>query len=255
FARAELEVMKTQLREALGASVRLSAESVGSTSMDLPEVPGVLANDPQLEKVMREQLRLIMTRSQSLESSVSRIGELITEKEAHIAEPDAQVTVYTSQLEIVTEELGQLETLAGQDLISNQRVNEMRRSKAEIEGQLAGVRSASASTQSSIAELRLQSDQTVSDFRTQAIADLRLVSQTIAEVTEKIIAAEARLARLEIRAPIDGTVHESIVHTVGGVVGSGEDIMLIVPRAVHLVVDLRVQPSDISRLHVGQEAD
>src|SRR5690606_21948105 len=65
----------------------------------------------------------------------------------------------------------------------------------------------------------------------------------------------ARLARLEIRAPIDGIVHESIVHTVGGVVGSGEDIMLIVPRAVHLVVDLRVQPSDISRLHVGQEAD
>jgi HlyD family secretion protein len=131
----------------------------------------------------------------------------------------------------------------------------MRRSKAEIEGQLASVRSAIASTQSSIAELRLQSDQTVSDFRSQALAELQTVSQTIAEVTEKIIAAEARLARLEIRAPIDGTVHDSIVQTVGGVVGSGEDIMLIVPRAVHLVVDLRVQPSDISRLHVGQEAD
>ncbi|MHA6692450.1 HlyD family type I secretion periplasmic adaptor subunit [Devosia sp. A449] len=255
FAQAELGVMKTQLREALGASARLSAESIGSTSMELPQVPSVLDADPLLEQVVRDQLRLLLTRKQSLDSSVSRIAELITEKEALIAGQQAQITAYSSQLEIVTNELQQLETLAGQELISNQRVNEMRRSKAEIEGQLAGVQSAIASTQSSIAELRLQSEQTVSDFRSQALTELQAVSQTIAEVIEKIIAAQARLMRLEIRAPIDGTVHESIVHTVGGVVSPGEELMLIVPRAVHLVVDLRVRPTDVSRLHVGQLAD
>lgn len=255
FARAELGVMKTQLREALGTSARLAAESVGSTSMEMPEIPSVLEGDPLLEKAMKDQLRLLLTRKQSLDSSVSRIGELITEKEALIEGQEAQITAYTNQLDIVTAELAQLETLTGQALVSAQRVNEVRRSKAEIEGQLAGVRSAIASTQSSIAELRLQSDQTVSDFRSQALGELQSVSQTIAEVGEKVIAAEARLARLEIRAPVDGTVHESSVHTVGGVVSPADVLMLIVPRAVHLVVDLRVSPTEVSRLHVGQAAD
>lgn len=255
FARAELGVMKTQLREALGTSARLSAESVGSTAMEMPEIPSVLEGDPLLEKAMKDQLRLLLTRKQSLDSSVSRIGELITEKEALIEGQEAQITAYTNQLDIVTAELAQLETLTGQALVSAQRVNEVRRSKAEIEGQLAGVRSAIASTQSSIAELRLQSDQIVSDFRSQALGELQNVSQTIAEVSEKVIAAEARLARLEIRAPVDGTVHESSVHTEGGVVSPADVLMLIVPRAVHLVVDLRVSPTEISRLHVGQPAD
>ncbi|WEJ34190.1 HlyD family type I secretion periplasmic adaptor subunit [Devosia sp. SD17-2] len=255
FAQAELGVMKTQLREALGTSARLSAESVGSTSMTMLKVAGVLEGDPLLEQVLVEQLRLLMTRKQSLDSSVSRIKELMTEKEALIAGQEAQITAYSSQLDIVTEELGQLETLTGQALVSNQRVNDVRLSKAEIEGQLAGVRSAIASTQSSIAELRLQSEQTVSDFRSQALVELQRVSQTIAEVSEKIIAAEARLARLEIRAPVDGIVHESSVHTVGGVVSPADVLMLIVPRAVHLVVDLRVRPTDVTRLHVGQPAD
>lgn len=255
LARAELGVMKTQLREAIGKSARLSAESIGSTSMETPAAAGIAADDPLLERIMVEQLRLLMTRKQSLDSSVSRINELITEKQALIEGQEAQIAAYTRQLDIVTEELGQLETLTEQALVSNQRVNEVRRSRAEIEGQLAGVRSAIASTQSSIAELRLQSDQTVSDFQSTALGELQAVSQTIAELTEKIIVAEARLSRLEIRAPIDGTVHDSTVHTVGGVVSPADVIMLIVPRAVHLVVDLRVTPADVSRLYVGQIAD
>lgn len=255
FAQAELGVMKAQLREALATSARLTAESVGSTSMETPVAPGLPTDDPLLEDVLVDQLRLLMTRKQSLDSSVSRINELVTEKQALIEGQEAQIAAFESQLAIVTEELSQLEQLTDQALVSNQRVNEVRRSKAEIEGQLAGVRSSIASTQSSIAELRLQADQLVSDFRSAALAERQTVSQKIAEVSEKIIVAEARLARLEIRAPIDGIVHDSTIHTVGGVVSPADVLMLIVPPAEHLVVDLRVTPADVSRIHAGQDAD
>jgi len=255
YAQAELEVLMTKLRDAIGTRARLTAESVGSTAMEPPDLPDILEDDSEIERVMIDQLALMLSRQQSLDSSVLRIDELIGEKEALIEGLNAQLAAYQSQLAVVTEELGQLETLAGQDLVSNQRLNEIKLRKAEIEGELASVVSSVASTQSSIAELRLQSDQTVSDFRSEALAELPLVSQTVAETSEKIIAAQARLSRLDIRSPIDGTVHESSVHTVGGVVSPGDALMLIVPRATHLVVDLRVKPAEVSRLHVGQEAD
>jgi len=61
--------------------------------------------------------------------------------------------------------------------------------------------------------------------------------------------------RIDIRAPIDGVVHQSTAHTVGGVIApGGEPIMLVVPESDKLTVEARVAPQDIDQLHVGQAA-
>jgi HlyD family secretion protein len=49
-------------------------------------------------------------------------------------------------------------------------------------------------------------------------------------------------------------VHQSSVHTLGGVIGAGETIMMIVPRADKLSVEARVAPQDIDQLRLGQPA-
>lgn len=255
YARAELEIILAQLRENLGARARLTAESLGQSALATETVPGIELDDAKLSTVMTDQLHLFLTRRQSVDNAVARIAELITQKEASIVGQQQQLTAYASQMSVIVDELGQQETLAGKGLVSSQRLNEIKRSKAEIEGEVAAVQASIAATKSSIAELHLQSEQEVADFRSDALNELQQVSQTVAELSEKVIAAQARLARLEIRAPIDGTVHESTVHTVGGVVSPGEALMLIVPRAVHLVVDLRVNPYEVSKLQVGQAAD
>lgn len=71
---------------------------------------------------------------------------------------------------------------------------------------------------------------------------------------EKKVAAEDQLRRIDIRAPQDGVVHQSSVHTVGGVIAQGEPIMLIVPEFEALVVEARLQPQDIDQVRVGQAA-
>ncbi len=62
------------------------------------------------------------------------------------------------------------------------------------------------------------------------------------------------LARVDIRAPQDGTVHEMSVHTVGGVVAPGEAMMMIVPVGDTLDVEARIAPRMIDQVHVGQTA-
>lgn len=63
-----------------------------------------------------------------------------------------------------------------------------------------------------------------------------------------------RLARTEIRAPQAGIVHESLLHTVGGVVGAGETLMLIVPTDDPLLVNVRIDPINIDKVVAGQDA-
>ena len=49
-------------------------------------------------------------------------------------------------------------------------------------------------------------------------------------------------------------MYQLAVHTVGGVIASGETIMQIVPRADALVVEAKVAPQDIDQIAVGASA-
>jgi HlyD family secretion protein len=155
---------------------------------------------------------------------------------------------------VVREQLGQLSTLREKELVSAQQVNDSKRNEADLAGQIATVKASITGTQSSILELTMQSAQVTSDFRSDALAELQKVSQTVSELMQRKIEIESRLQRLEIRAPIAGTVHESRVHTLGGVIAQGDTLMKIVPDQEHLQLDMRVNPVEVSKLHVGQAA-
>ena len=91
---------------------------------------------------------------------------------------------------------------------------------------------AGAQARGKIAETELQIVQVDRDLASEVAKELREADAKIGEFLERKVAAEDQLKRIDIRAPIDGVVHQSTAHTVGGVItASGEPIMLIVPEA------------------------
>lgn len=59
---------------------------------------------------------------------------------------------------------------------------------------------------------------------------MREINDKIGEFVERKVTAEDQLRRIDIRAPQNGMVLQSTVHTVGGVITAGDAIMLIVPE-------------------------
>jgi hemolysin D len=57
-----------------------------------------------------------------------------------------------------------------------------------------------------------------------------------------------------LRAPVDGSVQQLKVHTVGGVVPAAEPLMLIVPRDAPIEVESQVENRDVGFLRTGQSA-
>ena len=76
-------------------------------------------------------------------------------------------------------------------------------------------------------------------MRAEVGKDLGEIRGKTSELLERKVAAEDQLRRVEIRSPIDGTVYQSSVHTVGGVITPGEQIMLVVPRDDALIVEAK----------------
>ena len=61
------------------------------------------------------------------------------------------------------------------------------------------------------------------------------------------------LSRSTVRAPTSGYVMALIPNSVGAVVGSGEQLLEVVPDVEKLIVDVQMSPMDIDRIRVGQE--
>jgi HlyD family secretion protein len=116
-----------------------------------------------------------------------------------------------------------------------------------LKAETARSRGAASETQLKILQLE-------EDHRAEVLAKLAETRTKVVSLLEQKIAAESRLQRVDIVAPLSGIAHEVAVHTIGGVVGPGETLMMIVPQDEDLVLDARVEPREIDDLHVGQSA-
>ena len=71
---------------------------------------------------------------------------------------------------------------------------------------------------------------------------------------ERLVAVQDVLTRTHIVAPQAGKVIGLMAHTVGGVIEPGEPILHLVPSGTPLIVEGRIRPTDIDRVHAGQTA-
>jgi HlyD family secretion protein len=111
-----------------------------------------------------------------------------------------------------------------------------------------------AQAKGKIAEVELQIIQIDQDLRTEVGKDLIETRSKLSELAERKIAAVDQLNRIDIRAPQSGRVHQLAVHTVGGVIAPGEQIMLIVPDSDALAIEVKITPREIDQVYVGQLA-
>jgi HlyD family secretion protein/epimerase transport system membrane fusion protein len=80
------------------------------------------------------------------------------------------------------------------------------------------------------------------------------VRTNLADIEERMRAAQAVLQRTTITAPAAGIVVSSTYNSQGSVIGPGEKIMEILPTSSGLIVDAKLRPKDIDQVHVGQQA-
>jgi HlyD family secretion protein len=251
--RANLDVVLSQAREAIAKLARLSAESTGAENLEMPAIAKDWPEDALLSALFESQDSLRQSRKAATDGQVARLNEQISQQERLIEGLQAQQAAGKQQLDMLTTESQNLGKLLEDKLIEASKVNSLKRDLAQIQGEQGRILAAIASAGASIAELQLQRAQVHDDFRSEVLTELQTTNQAIAELLQNKIAAEDRLSRIEIRAPISGTVHESIVQTVGGVAAAGETLMLVVPEEKRLLIDARVSALDVDKVHVDQE--
>jgi HlyD family secretion protein len=252
--RANLTIYTKGLDELTARKARLQAERDGRNSLTFPPDLLTRANDPDVADIIASERRLFELRHSARLGQKSQLQQRIAQLEEEIGGLKAQQGAKTEEIALIQRELAGVRDLYAKNLVPLTRLTQLEREATRLSGERGQLIASAAQANGKIAETRLQIIQIDQDLSSDVAKELRETDAKIGEFVERKVAADDQMKRIDIRAPQDGTVFQSTIHTVGGVIKAGDPIMLIVPDTDSLEVEAKVNPQDIDQVQVGQSA-
>ena len=253
--RANFESVRQRYLSLRAMQGRLQAEQADKDSISFHPDLQEAKVDPLIQVQMQTQSQLLQTRRFALRAALQAIEESIQSQQAMLQTYDAMLTQRRSQLALVQEELGNTRSLVAEGYAPRNRQLELERQLADIQTAIVELLGNTQRAQRAVAELRQQSQVRRQEYRKEVETQLTEVLREVQSDAEKLNAVRADLARTEIRSPATGQVIGLAVQTVGGVIQPGQKLMDIVPEDEPLLLEARIDPHFIDRVHPGLKTD
>ncbi|AZO09744.1 HlyD family type I secretion periplasmic adaptor subunit [Mesorhizobium sp. M3A.F.Ca.ET.080.04.2.1] len=250
--RANLQIISEDLDRATVRLARLEAERQGQTTMQLPASLQAEMGDPDLVALVNGERALFETRASELTGQKSLLKSQTKQIERQLEGLKAQQAAIDESAGLLDRDLTDVDALYSKKLVSKERLSNVRLDATRAKGESGRLAAAVAEAQIKISETELQILQLDEQRRSDVTKELRETEAKRTELTERKIVAQDELTKTEVRAPQSGTVQQSTVHTVGGVIAPGESLMTIVPDTDNLVVDALIPPSRVDDVRSGQ---
>jgi HlyD family secretion protein len=252
--RANLAIVTKGLDEFNARKARLIAERDGASAITFPDEMLARPDEPTVANAITNERKLFELRRTARAGQKAQLRQRIDQLQEEIGGLTAQQAAKTREITLIGQELEGVRDLYKKNLVPITRLTTLERDAARIEGERAQLIASVAQAKGKIVETELQIIQIDQDLSSEVAKDMREVDGKIGEFVERKVTAEDQLKRIDIRAPQDGTVLQSTVHTVGGVITAGDAIMMIVPGADNLIVEAKFNPQDVDQLQLGQTA-
>jgi HlyD family type I secretion membrane fusion protein len=253
-ARAAVDVYQNQYDVLLAQSARFTAEATNAPSIQFPAELTSRMADPRVSAMIRDQEFLFSTRSQLFQSQSAVLGQGVAQLETQVEGLQAQVASIDEQRRLTEEELGGYRKLNEQGYAPKTLILRYERSLAELGGRKGQLTADIARMRQAMGETRLKLVQLRDTRQSEAAEGLRDSQTKLSDVVPRLATARQALQQTVIRSPVDGYVFNLTQFTVGGVVGSGEVLMDIVPAGAPLSVSAMVKPEDVDQVRVGMPA-
>ncbi|WP_210482685.1 HlyD family type I secretion periplasmic adaptor subunit [Microvirga antarctica] len=250
-ARANLAMVTKTIDEMMVRQARLEAERDSAGVIQYSAVIQDRAGETEVSALMRSEQRLFDNRQASRLGQKSQLRERVAQLREQIDGTTIQVEAKADEIRLIQDELAGVQELWRKNLIPLTRLTVLKREETRLRGERGMLVSNVAQAKGRISETELQMLQIDQDLRSEVSTELRDLHTKLAEFAERKVAAVDQLRRVDIRAPQDGVVHQSVVHTVGGVIPAGDALMLIMPEGESLSVEVKVAPQDIDQLRQG----
>ena len=228
---------------------RLRAELSGVAEISFSE--NLLNDAPE---IIKEQHRLFSHRQAQINASQRLIDLQIKQQEQSLSKASFEQAQAKRQQRLAEKELAILRPLLNAGVVSEMEMIRAEKEALKASGEARGLEFAMPSIETAIEELKDKRKQLRINFNTETQTELNQHLDQLAKIAQTSGALEDRLDRTQVRSPVNGTVKQIMLNTLGGVVQPGMDLISIVPLEDSLLIETKIRPSDIARLYPGQKA-
>jgi membrane fusion protein, protease secretion system len=253
--RANYETVRQQYLTLLANQGRLNAEQSGAAAISFSPELMKAGQDPLIRTQMQTQQQLFQSRRASLRADLQGVQESIEGEQALISSYKNIIENRRTQLSLLNDELTHTRDLVKDGYAPRNRQLELERNVSETNAAMAELLGNMTRSQRNIGELRQKMISRQQDYRKEVDTQLSDVSREVQSDEAKFRALSDDLNRVEIRSPATGQVVGLVTQTVGGVIQPGQKLMDIVPEDEPLVIEAKVAPNLIDRVHAGLPVD
>lgn len=253
--RAKLGSLQAEYDASRGREARFLAEQTGQPNIVFPDDLLDRMDTQRVNEIVAGEAKLFEERRAALDASIQMISQRRSLYERHISGSEAQIESRKIQLAIIKDELVGLEQLFANGYVAKTRLLKLKREVAQLEGDVGQKESEVAQANIKIIEVQVEENQTRADFRKEVTTSLREVRGQLNDLEEQILAAKDTLQRLDIRAPRNGTVLDLQFHAKNAVIMPGSPVLDIVPIGDALIIDAKINPTDIDNVIAGAQAE
>lgn len=246
---------REQLAIASALQARLVAQRDMAGGIELPSEVTSLNDNPLIVNAIHDNQSQFDNRRESLTRGTEVFERQIAQAQDEIRQASLDQRTAQQQIESINVELPNLKVLLAKGLVALPRVTTLERQLIQVQGQLETAQINKTKASEKVGELQARIDQLKQDYRQEAANALPDVRKTISDARQQLVVASDALQRIEIKAPVAGTVQQLKIFTIGGVIRPGDPIMDIVPSTDVLVVRAKVMPFDVDRIVAGDSVE
>jgi adhesin transport system membrane fusion protein len=203
---------------------------------------------------VREELEAFRANSSSKESQITVLEQQLAQKKQEINELNTRIKDLQGVISLSRQELEITRPLVERGSAPKLELLQLERGIKERQTELNGLQTSLPRAEAAVQEAEAR----IKELRTGSTADAQTELATtmieMSTIEQTLGALKDRQTRTEIRSPVNGLIKDIKIHTIGGVVQPGQEVLEVVPLNDQLLVEAMVRPNDIAFLHPGQRA-
>ncbi len=248
-AEGSLEEIRAKKNSLLAKLVRLDAELKNADKYQLEKGLSGFS-----ENVRESQLALFLANRSNLRSLLFSIESERDQLEKSLSTIKEQLSGARELLILVTEENKELSPLIAAGALGASEKFRLKRENAQLTSEIQVLEAKVLETEAGYLKLEAELKALQSGYEREIFEERAAYINELSEINTRIPLLEQKLKQTEIRSPSDGIINSLPVSDKETVIKTGEIVAEIVPSTDDLIVEAYIDPQDIAKIEVGQQA-
>lgn len=249
--RLQGELADARMQAARGRALLAALDSGKAPALGTVQSPGA----PLSEARKTEAQQMLNSLHQEYLARQSRLDAELSRIDAEMQSTQEAVRKYEMTLPMAERRAQDFKDLVDENFVSRHGYLDREQVRIERTADLATLRSKLKEIEASRREAQHQKLELLTQTRRTQLDAVREASQRAASLEQELTKADTHGRQMQLTAPVDGTVQQLAVRTIGGIVTPAQQLMVVVPRNDTLEVEAFIENKDIGFVRVGQQAE